>query len=495
MKRTLSWLTAGVVLVAGTAFGMQVDTRTYFPLTPGSHWAYVQQGGLNDKTSVTVLTGQSWSGQTGLTALAMEATCEPTVKACVTRKSDFYRVDAAGIWYYGFDLLFSSGTVGNKTYSEPDPLLKAIVDPAAIGGGYGTVAGVPGGWSAPVSGVQSQTGPFSGYASHRAVEVVTLTVPAGTFKDVLHISNFAYPASALTESWYAPCVGLIQLTAGTMKQSLVSYSVPDCRNEGSVYLPYHTMPSGSAQGMWWNPDQPGWGLTFTHQADLIFMAWYTYGEDGKPYWYVATLAEQADHAFTGDLYETTGPPWTTPAFDPKLVTEKAIGTATLMFSDANHATIQLFAGSKVQASPLTRMQFGVLPTCSYQPGASGTGLTNYTDMWWNPEESGWGLTLTHQGDTAFAAWYVYNSAGKPTWFVSTLARQDAKTYTGTVSETTGPWWATLPWDSKLVTEKTVGIATYAAIDGMRGAFSWTANGASASKQVTRLLFRGLTVCN
>ena len=27
--------------------------------------------------------------------------------------------------------------------------------------------------------------------------------------------------------------------------------------------------------------------------------------------------------------------------------------------------------------------------------------TEYTDLWWNPAESGWGLTITHQGNVLF----------------------------------------------------------------------------------------------
>ena len=38
---------------------------------------------------------------------------------------------------------------------------------------------------------------------------------------------------------------------------------------------------------------------------------------------------------------------------------------------------------------------------------------DYTDLWWNPNESGWGLTITqHPSTNIFAAWYVYGSDGK-----------------------------------------------------------------------------------
>ena len=60
--------------------------------------------------------------------------------------------------------------------------------------------------------------------------------------------------------------------------------------------------------------------------------------------------------------------------------------------------------------------------------AAGQGVpaTNYSDMWWNPTESGWGLSITQHAGThqVFAVWYTYDprepsSTGryKPLWFV------------------------------------------------------------------------------
>ena len=50
---------------------------------------------------------------------------------------------------------------------------------------------------------------------------------------------------------------------------------------------------------------------------------------------------------------------------------------------------------------------------------------NYTDLWWNPNESGWGLTITqHQSNQIWAIWYTYDprqqdpsgaGAYKPLW--------------------------------------------------------------------------------
>jgi hypothetical protein len=43
--------------------------------------------------------------------------------------------------------------------------------------------------------------------------------------------------------------------------------------------------------------------------------------------------------------------------------------------------------------------------------ASHAQTTNYTDMWWNKSESGWGLQITHHNDQIFGTWYTYDTDG------------------------------------------------------------------------------------
>ena len=38
-------------------------------------------------------------------------------------------------------------------------------------------------------------------------------------------------------------------------------------------------------------------------------------------------------------------------------------------------------------------------------------LPNYSDSWWNANESGWGITLTDHGTDMFAQWYTYDQTG------------------------------------------------------------------------------------
>ena len=56
-------------------------------------------------------------------------------------------------------------------------------------------------------------------------------------------------------------------------------------------------------------------------------------------------------------------------------------------------------------------------------GFSGPALAtpdsiDYTDLWFVPAESGWGVNVIQQGNTLFATLFVYGSDQSPRWFVA-----------------------------------------------------------------------------
>ncbi len=72
--------------------------------------------------------------------------------------------------------------------------------------------------------------------------------------------------------------------------------------------------------------------------------------------------------------------------------------------------------------------------------ALGSGAApNYTALWWNPSESGWGINFNHQGNIVFATLFTYDLAGNPMWLVmSNGAKQSGETFSGALYRTTGP---------------------------------------------------------
>jgi hypothetical protein len=70
---------------------------------------------------------------------------------------------------------------------------------------------------------------------------------------------------------------------------------------------------------------------------------------------------------------------------------------------------------------------------------------DYSDLWWNPQESGWGINIVQQGDTAFATLFVYGPEGRPTWYVASNLQSFAEdasgnpAFRGMLYRTSGPW--------------------------------------------------------
>ena len=77
-------------------------------------------------------------------------------------------------------------------------------------------------------------------------------------------------------------------------------------------------------------------------------------------------------------------------------------------------------------------------------------------LFYNAQESGWGIHLTQRGTNVFAAWYTYDTSGNPKWYVSTCAMAGGTTgTTGTCSgqffEVSGPRFFGVPFNTSQVT--------------------------------------------
>jgi hypothetical protein len=112
--------------------------------------------------------------------------------------------------------------------------------------------------------------------------------------------------------------------------------------------------------LWWNPAESGWGLTIEQQSDVMFLALYVFDTSGNPVWYVAPDCQVAasGQGCTGILYATKGPLQNLP-FDPSKVQARAVGTATVAFSNASNGTLSytINNSSVLITKPITRQAF------------------------------------------------------------------------------------------------------------------------------------------
>ena len=118
-------------------------------------------------------------------------------------------------------------------------------------------------------------------------------------------------------------------------------------------------------------------------------------------------------------------------------------------------------------------------------------LSSYTGLWWNAAENGWGINFTHQGNTLFGTLFTYDANRAPLWLVMSggTLQADGVTFTGELFRTTGP-----PFDASPFTPITA--ANYTRVGTMSASFSgvnsgtltYTVQGASVTKEITRLVY-------
>ena len=119
--------------------------------------------------------------------------------------------------------------------------------------------------------------------------------------------------------------------------------------------------------------------------------------------------------------------------------------------------------------------------------------TEYTDLWWNPAESGWGLTVTHQGNVTFLAFFVFGADGKPTWFSSPaeFTQRDSALnpiYIGPLYQATGPYFGAA-FNPDVVKVGAVGTATFAVTSPTTANLGYTVNGVPVTKSLVRQTFK------
>ena len=148
--------------------------------------------------------------------------------------------------------------------------------------------------------------------------------------------------------------------------------------------------------------------------------------------------------------------------------------------------------------------------------AQVTPAANFTDMWWNPAESGWGINFTQHAATnkAFVVWYTYDPREaetttpestdfKPMWVVLPDSTWTSPTtMTGAVYVTNGTPFSQA-WNPAAFSAQQVGTFTFSFTDASNGVFTWniTPPGGlpsnnpafglpsySGSKTITRQLF-------
>jgi len=127
--------------------------------------------------------------------------------------------------------------------------------------------------------------------------------------------------------------------------------------------------------------------------------------------------------------------------------------------------------------------------------ASHAYAIDYTDIWYNPAESGWGVNLVQSDTFIFATFFIYGQNGSPTWYTAQLTYDGTANYTGGLYASAGTYFAA-PWMPGNLSTAQVGTATFApsAANAFQGTLIYTVTGAgTVTKPIQRQTLTPITI--
>ena len=128
--------------------------------------------------------------------------------------------------------------------------------------------------------------------------------------------------------------------------------VPLIRNAG-------TNPAGfNVADMWWGGvAQNGWGISMNQRNAEIFAAWFTYGADRRPTWFILSGDQWSGNGVGTSIYRVTGDPWLGVAYDPAVRQVTIVGTAGMSFTDPANGTFTYAISNVPGSKAITRQGF------------------------------------------------------------------------------------------------------------------------------------------
>ncbi|MEM6573591.1 MAG: hypothetical protein AAF736_04930 [Pseudomonadota bacterium] len=150
------------------------------------------------------------------------------------------------------------------------------------------------------------------------------------------------------------------------------------------------------QGLWFNPARSGHGFDLQRLGNFLFITWYTYNDDGTPTWYQAA-GEFDGESWSADLSRFTRGATGDPTGQP-------VGQASLAFVDARRAEFSWTLDGRSGSEPFQLLA-----------ASNDRTLRNYTGTWYDPDDSGWGVTFYSQGDVRVSVLYFYDAERQPRW--------------------------------------------------------------------------------
>ena len=109
---------------------------------------------------------------------------------------------------------------------------------------------------------------------------------------------------------------------------------------------------------------------------------------------------------------------------------------------------------------------------------------DYTDLWWNPNEAGWGVNFVQSNNFMFATFFIYGGDNKPTWVTANMTLATNGVWSGPLYQTTGTFYGN-PWITGQQTTTQVGSATFTPTGSFTGVLTYNVGGTNVAKSFQR----------
>jgi hypothetical protein len=111
--------------------------------------------------------------------------------------------------------------------------------------------------------------------------------------------------------------------------------------------------------------------------------------------------------------------------------------------------------------------------------------TDESDLWWNPNENGWGMQIVQSAEILFVTLFVYDQNAQPTFFVATLNPTGTYVWSGDLYKTNGTFYGGA-YNAQQFAGRKVGSLTFSAPDSISaGTVTYGVDGVGVTKAVQR----------
>lgn len=249
--------------------------------------------------------------------------------------------------------------------------------------------------------------------------------------------------------------------------------------------------SNSHSGNWWDPADSGWGVASLDQGNVLGAYWFSYDDSGRPTWLMGVGLPQADGSYAGDLFRVTGIPFQDIDNAPSGKVEEQVGSVHLAFDADPHAMAftTTIDGNTVTRN-MSRYDFSGKDVVCSAVEAADARMTNYTDMWWEPATTGWGINVIHLDDKLYGQWYTYETPDQPVFMTITLERQGDGSYLGPVYRQNdgGRPFRSAGKDNSEPGAEVVGTASLLFLDGLNAEFDYVVGEDEGHHELVRFQF-------